>query len=149
MVYLQIKTRAHLNIQYVAFLHWLSLRNTQKNEEHNEPDTDAADDTTRPPANKRRRTNAQKHRKKVFDLAPAKMDDNKPKSHKKNVPFKSMVSAVWARDHADDTFLDGTEWLTGFYKNIGQGVLIKEDEEYLRELQKWHDEEMDADEMAV
>ncbi|KAG1886421.1 uncharacterized protein F5891DRAFT_1200778 [Suillus fuscotomentosus] len=137
------------SVDYVAFLRWLSLRNMQKNEEHNEPDTDAADDTTRPPANKHRRTDAQKHRKKVFDLAPAKMNDNKPKSHKKNVPFKSMVSAVWARDHADDTFLDGTEWLTGFYKNIGQGVLIKEDEEYLGELQKWHDEEMDADEMVV
>ncbi|KAG2052953.1 hypothetical protein BDR06DRAFT_1009084 [Suillus hirtellus] len=137
------------SVDYVAFLCWLSLCNMQKNEEHNEPDMDTADDTTQLPANKCCRTNAQKHCKKVFDLVPAKMNDNKPKSHKKNIPFKSMVSAVWAHDHTNDTFLDGTEWLMGFYKNIGQSVLIKEDEEYLGELQKWHDKEMDADEMAV
>ncbi|KAG1753660.1 uncharacterized protein EDB91DRAFT_1242638 [Suillus paluster] len=142
------------SVDYVAFLRWLSLRNMQKNEEHNEPDMDAADDTTRPPATKCRRTNnTQKHRKKVFDLAPAKMNDNKPKSHKKNVPFKSMVSAVWACDHADDKFLDGTEWLMGFHEKTAQGALIKENEEYLQELQRWHekemDGEMDADETAV
>ncbi|KAG2142987.1 hypothetical protein DEU56DRAFT_910924 [Suillus clintonianus] len=142
------------SVDYVAFLCWLSLCNMQKNKEHNEPDMDAADDTARPPATKRRRTNnTQKHCKKVFDLALAKMNDNKPKSHKKNVPFKSMVSAVWACDHTDDKFLDGTEWLTGFYEKTAQGALIKEDEEYLQELQRWHekemDGEMDADEMAV
>ncbi|KAG1722928.1 uncharacterized protein EDB91DRAFT_1255843 [Suillus paluster] len=131
---------------YVAFLRWLSLRNMQKNEEHNEPDMDAANDTARPPATKHHRTNnTQKHRKKVFDLVPAKMNNNKPKSHKKNVPFKSMVSAVWARDHADDKFLDGTEWLMGFYEKMAQGVLIKEDEEYLQELQRWHEKEMDGE----
>lgn len=145
-----ISASTHLNKQYVAFLRWLSLRNMQKNEEHGEPDTDAADDHARPPANKRRRTNnTQKPRKKVFDLAPAKMNDNAPKSHKKNIPFKSMVSAVWARDHADDKFLDGTEWLTGFYENIGKGVLIKEDEDYLQELHKWHKNEIDRDETAI
>lgn len=38
---------------------------------------------------------------------------------------------------------------TGFYENMGKGVLIKEDEDYLQELQKWHKNEIDRDETAI
>lgn len=90
---------------------------------------------------KRRRTTAgrpKKPVKKVFDLDPMQMNDDEPKSGKKMRPFRNMVSDQWMIDHPDMPVLDGVPWLKGFYAKLNQDDVLKEDWDYLQELDEWH-----------
>lgn len=73
------------------------------------------------PANKKRKTvQHKKLAKKVFDVAPRKMSDRVPSS-----------------------------WLAGFYKNLKEDDLLKEDRDYLKELAEWHNDEDSTSEIGT
>ncbi|KAG2141057.1 hypothetical protein DEU56DRAFT_755120 [Suillus clintonianus] len=121
------------SVDYVAFLRWLTFKSKNESEE--------GDDVNgRPPSKRRKVTQKKKSSKSVFDLAPSKMNEDPPISHKKSnptVPFRSMVSAKWLKTHPDMVLLDGGEWLSGFYGTVSEKDVYKQDWTYLKELDGW------------
>lgn len=102
------------------------------------------------PANKKRKTvQHKKLAKKVFDVAPRKMSDRVPSSWQTNVPFATMVAKKWCDDHPEMRLLDGASWLAGFYKNLKEDDLLKEDRDYLKELAEWHNDEDSTSEIGT
>ncbi|KAG2743405.1 hypothetical protein P692DRAFT_20878594 [Suillus brevipes Sb2] len=88
----------------------------------------------------RRSIDKKKPIKRVFDLAPSKMNHDPPTSNKKNkltVPFKSMVAEKWLKTHPNMELLEGGEWLQGFYGLFGEKDVYKQDWTYLNELNEW------------
>ncbi|KAG1742876.1 hypothetical protein EDB19DRAFT_1966398 [Suillus lakei] len=121
------------SVDYVAFLRWLTFKSNNESEEGDEVND-------RPPSKRRKVTQKKKQLKLVFDLAPSKMNEDPPISHKKTnptVPFKSMVSAKWLKTHLDMVLLDGGEWLSGFYGTVSEKDVYKQDWTYLKELDGW------------
>jgi len=57
-----------------------------------------------------------------------------------------MVSKKWQKDHPAVNFLDGVDWLKGFYSRLREEDLMKEDAKYLKELDEWHGEDSTDDE---
>ncbi|KAG2053456.1 hypothetical protein BDR06DRAFT_972254 [Suillus hirtellus] len=101
--------------------------------------SEGADDEDEPPT---------KQCKHAFDLAPSKMSNNPPVSHKKNkpaVPFKSMVTEKWLKAHLNMELLEGGKWLEGFYDMICEKDVYKQDLAYLKELNEWQKREDDID----
>ncbi|KAG1723041.1 hypothetical protein EDB19DRAFT_1916288 [Suillus lakei] len=121
------------SVDYVVFLRWLTFKSKNESEEGDEVND-------RPPSKRRKVTQKKKQSKLVFDLAPSKMNEDPPISHKKTnptVPFKSMVSAKWLKTHLDMVLLDGGEWLSGFYGTVSEKDVYKQDWTYLKELDGW------------
>ncbi|KAG1764943.1 hypothetical protein EDD22DRAFT_845644 [Suillus occidentalis] len=101
--------------------------------------------------NKRRRTTAQNKKliKKTFDINPDQMNDNPPKSARKNTPFENTVADHWKKTHPDMEMLQGVEWLKGFWGRAQKDDFIGEDWDYLVELKKWHKEQDGDPEMGM
>ncbi|KAG1747041.1 uncharacterized protein EDB91DRAFT_1079679 [Suillus paluster] len=76
--------------------------------------------------------------KRVFNLDPTQMNSDEPKLGKKMKPFRNMVSDWWMIDHPDMQVLDGVPWLKGFYTRLNEDDVLKEDWDYLMELDEWH-----------
>ncbi|KIK79289.1 hypothetical protein PAXRUDRAFT_16405 [Paxillus rubicundulus Ve08.2h10] len=122
------------SIDYVAYLHWLSLRSMKKEEE----DEGVTIKTTTEPQKKRRKV-TKKHHKRVFDIAPQHMDEDPPNSKKGTLPFATMVSKMWKEKYPEMKILEGGEWLEGFYCRLRDGEVLQEDASYLKELAEWHE----------
>jgi methionine salvage enolase-phosphatase E1 len=90
--------------------------------------------------NKCYKTTAQNKRliKKTFDINSDQMNDNLPKSARKNTPFENTVTDHWKKTHPDMEMLQGVVWLKGFWGRAQKDGLIREDWDYLVELKKWH-----------
>ncbi|KAG1763831.1 hypothetical protein EDD22DRAFT_952028 [Suillus occidentalis] len=121
------------SVDYVAFLQWLTFKSKNESEEGDNVNG-------QPPSKCRKVTQKKKSSKLVFDLAPKKMNEDPPISHKKSnptVPFKSMISEKWLKTHPDMVLLDGGEWLTGFWGTVKEKEVYKQDWTYLKELDQW------------
>ncbi|KAG2119426.1 hypothetical protein DEU56DRAFT_760943 [Suillus clintonianus] len=91
------------------------------------------------PAPKHHKVVEKKAVKSTFDLAPSKLHSGPPPvSSKKIVPFRTMVSKKWLKKRADIALLDGGEWLSGFYGQLKEGEIHKDDTRFLKELDEWH-----------
>ncbi|KAI6139100.1 hypothetical protein BKA82DRAFT_138652, partial [Pisolithus tinctorius] len=141
--------------QYIAFLHHLTLKSTKNSTTDSDGtvDPDIAASTLNAPPRKCRKSD-KKTWKQMFDAPPGMMYDQGLQLHKKKpiLPFKNMVDNAWQRSHPDVKLLDGADWLDGFYSQLQEGDLLKEDAKYLSELVKWkeHKEhENDADQSDV
>lgn len=77
------------------------------------------------------------------------MSDRVPSSWQTNVPFATMVAKKWCDDHPEMRLLDGASWLAGFYKNLKEDDLLKEDRDYLKELAEWHNDEDSTSEIGT
>ncbi|KAL4067322.1 hypothetical protein V8B97DRAFT_2025152 [Scleroderma yunnanense] len=121
------------SIDYVAFLHWLSLH-AMKQQQHTieEPAVDQE------PQCKQHRTTKKQH-KQVFNIAPKYLNRDKPST--KGVIFKAMVNKGWYDQHPDTVVHEGIDWLKGFYSHINQSELFEVDTTYLKELDTWLKEE--------
>ncbi|KAL4070526.1 hypothetical protein J3A83DRAFT_4188545 [Scleroderma citrinum] len=121
------------SIDYVAFLHWLSLH-AMKQQQHTieEPAVDQE------PQCKQHRTTKKQH-KQVFNIAPKYLNCDKPST--KGVIFKAMVNKGWYDQHPDTVVHEGVDWLKGFYSHINQSELFEADTTYLKELDTWLKEE--------
>ncbi|KAG2351505.1 hypothetical protein BDR07DRAFT_1501183 [Suillus spraguei] len=117
---------------FVAFGCWLTLKNKR------DPDNANMNE----PAAKRRKVIKKKLTKNTFDLAPSKMSKDPPFASKKTVPFKSMIAKSWMEKYPDTVFLEGGEWLDGFYEKHKDEHedFYKQDLVFLQELNEWHEQ---------
>ncbi|KAG2066524.1 hypothetical protein BDR04DRAFT_1160197 [Suillus decipiens] len=83
--------------------------------------------------------------KKMFDISPTQMDEDAPSSAKNNLPFKNMVAKHWMQKHPEMKTLDGVPWLEGFWAALQQDKVIKEDYTYLKELEEWHNKQVNGE----
>ncbi|KAG2076599.1 hypothetical protein BDR04DRAFT_1003400 [Suillus decipiens] len=113
--------------------------------------TSTTDPTTKEHPRKCRRTTAGQNKKlikKTFDINPDQMNDNPPKSARKNTPFEHMVANHWKKTHPDMAMLQGVEWLVGFWDRAQKNKFIAEDWDYLVELEKWHKKQEEGLDMS-
>lgn len=111
----------------------------------------ATDPATKERPSKRRRTTAGQNKKlikKTFDINPEQMNDNPPKSARKNTPFENTVANNWKKTHPDMELLQGVEWLKGFWGRAQKDDFIGEDWDYLVELEKWHKKQEGGPDMS-
>jgi hypothetical protein len=142
-----------LFFKYVAYLRWLTLKSMKDSATSNAggPEEQLENEAAVPageqrPKKRRKTTRTKKYLKRGFDISPANMNDHEPSSGKQTIPFKNMVSKRWQEDHTAVNFLDGVDWLKGFYSRLGEEDLMKEDGKYLKELEEWHGEDSADDE---
>ncbi|KAG2059486.1 hypothetical protein BDR06DRAFT_967984 [Suillus hirtellus] len=131
---------------YVAFLCFLTLQQMRGNNKATTADTDKIN-TIQPPKKCRKTaeggTRSKRIMKKTFDISPEQMNEDTPLSAKKNLPFENMVADSWKNSHPDMEMLEGVPWLKGFWASLTRDDLIKEDYEYLEELEEWHKQKGD------
>ncbi|KAL4064797.1 hypothetical protein V8B97DRAFT_2025904 [Scleroderma yunnanense] len=122
----EVGHHAWRSIDYIAFLHWLSLH-AMKQQQHTIKEPAVGQE----PQHKWCRTTKKQH-KQVFDVALKYLNHDKPLT--KGVIFKAMVNEGWYDQHPDTVVHEGINWLKGFYSHINQSKLFKVDTMYLKEL---------------
>ncbi|KAL4071113.1 hypothetical protein V8B97DRAFT_2024020 [Scleroderma yunnanense] len=101
------------SIDYVTFLHWLSLHAMKQQQDVNdEPDLRQV---AQEPQHKQCRTTKKLH-KCVFDISPKHLSCYPPQA--KATVFKAMVDDRWYDKHPDMVVHEGINWLKGFYSHI-------------------------------
>ncbi|KAG2075893.1 hypothetical protein BDR04DRAFT_1210613 [Suillus decipiens] len=117
---------------FVALGCWLSFKKWKVNKGPDEHINEGV------PAPKHHKVVKKKAVKSTFDLAPSKMHSEPLISGKKTIPFQSMVSEKWLKKNPGTVLLDGGEWLSGFYGQLKEGDIHKDDAKFLKELDEWH-----------
>ncbi|KAL4082071.1 hypothetical protein V8B97DRAFT_2020554 [Scleroderma yunnanense] len=117
------------SIDYVTFLHWLSLHAMKQQQDANdEPDLRQVGQE---PQHKQHRTTKKLH-KCVFNIGPKHLSRYLPQA--KAMVFKAMVDDRWYDEHLDMVVHEGIDWLKGFYSHINTEDLFEADMTYLKEL---------------
>ncbi|KIK78504.1 hypothetical protein PAXRUDRAFT_36623 [Paxillus rubicundulus Ve08.2h10] len=105
-----------VDTSYVAFLCYLTLKAAKM-----------STDIQPVPAAEARRTIANKHAKRTFDVPPSMLSHKGPQLRKKPEPTIPVLPMV-----------DPKCWLAGFHSTLGPADLLDKDVAYLKELEDWN-----------